>query len=195
MKKTIFIIAALVIAGVLFYGVRSNAPVVEDGYLPIIEDVLGKEARDENLILDKDFDESLDLEGESEIYIDPGFEGIPLPGQNLEDGSDADGEQTAGIESEIKFTGTLEEVNTACFADGECYVRVDGKKVTLLLGWSRDTVGSVRDTDGIGGLEAHIGESVEVYAASTLGGTYTLYGKEDYYVSPITSIDVQANEA
>ena len=89
------------------------------------------------------------------------------------------------------FSGTLEEVNTGCFADAECYVVVDGKHVTVLMGWSRDTVGSVLGLDGIGDLETHIGEEVEVYAQDKSDGTYTLYGSEGFYVklksSDITS--------
>jgi hypothetical protein len=83
---------------------------------------------------------------------------------------------------ETRFAGELQEVNTSCFADGECYAVVDGNKVTLLVGWSQETVGQViGSTDGIGGLQNHLGERVEVFAATTEGG-YTLYGNEDYYL-------------
>jgi len=81
------------------------------------------------------------------------------------------------------FTGTLTEVNTGCFADGECYVMVGDKHVTLLRGWSQDTVGSVIGGDNsIGGLEAFIGSEVEVYAKKTGLNAYTLYGDAGYYV-------------
>jgi hypothetical protein len=76
------------------------------------------------------------------------------------------------------FEGELEEVNTGCYADAECYVVVDGKHVTTLMGWSRDTVGVV-DFDA---LSAAIGQTVEVYAAEKSDGTYTLYGNTAYYV-------------
>lgn len=80
------------------------------------------------------------------------------------------------------FTGKLEQVNTGCFADGECYIVVDGKHITTLRGWSQDIVGTVFGADGIGGLESHIGENVEVYAQDRSDGTYTLYGSEGFYV-------------
>lgn len=80
------------------------------------------------------------------------------------------------------FTGKLEEVNTGCFADGECYVMVDGKHVTTLRGWSRDTVGSVQGVEGFGDLEKYIGKNVEVYAQVNPDNTYTLYGSEGFYV-------------
>lgn len=80
------------------------------------------------------------------------------------------------------FSGKLEEVNTGCFADGECYVVVDGKHVTTLRGWSRDTVGSVQGVEGFGDLEKYIGKNVEVYAQVNPDNTYTLYGSEGFYV-------------
>lgn len=80
------------------------------------------------------------------------------------------------------FSGKLEQVNTGCFADGECYVVVGGKHVTVLMGWSRTTVGSTLGVESFGDLESHIGENVEVYAQMKDDGTYTLYGNESYYV-------------
>ena len=82
-----------------------------------------------------------------------------------------------------KFTGTLSEVSTGCFADGECYVVVGGKHITVLWGWTDEIVGSVRNAEGgIGELEKHIGGSINVYANKLAGGPYTLYGSADYYV-------------
>ena len=81
------------------------------------------------------------------------------------------------------FSGKLEEVNTGCFADGECYIVVSGKHVTVLMGWSQATVGHIMGAESFGDLEARIGSSVEVYAAKTSDGAYTLYGSEDYYVN------------
>jgi len=80
------------------------------------------------------------------------------------------------------FSGTLEEVNTDCFFDGECFVIVDGKHITVLMGWSRDIVGSVQGAEGIGALESHIGAEVEVYAQNKSDDTYTLYGSEEFYI-------------
>ncbi len=80
------------------------------------------------------------------------------------------------------FEGKLEEVNVGCFADGECYVVVDGKHITAIMGWSQETVGSVQGVEGFGDLESHIGEVVEVYAQDKGDGTYTLYGSEGFYI-------------
>lgn len=85
--------------------------------------------------------------------------------------------------SPIVFEGTLESVNTGCFADGECFVMVDGKRITLLRGWSRDTVGSVEGVNGIGNLESHIGDTVRVYAQPVGPDHFTLYGDSEYYLS------------
>jgi hypothetical protein len=80
------------------------------------------------------------------------------------------------------FSGKLEEVNTGCFADAECYVVVDGKHVTAIMGWSQETVGTVQGVEGFGDLENHIGKEVEVYAQDTSYGKYTLYGSEGFYI-------------
>ena len=82
-----------------------------------------------------------------------------------------------------KFSGVLQEVNTGCFADGECYVVVGGKHITTLIGWSNSIVGMVRGVEGFGDLEYFIGETVEVYAGKKSDGTYTLYQDADYYVA------------
>jgi eight-cysteine-cluster-containing protein len=80
------------------------------------------------------------------------------------------------------FSGTLEEVNTGCLADGECYVVVDGKHITILMGWSQKTVGSIIGAPSIGDLESYIGKHVTVYAQDNSDGTYTLYGSAGFYV-------------
>jgi uncharacterized protein YxeA len=80
------------------------------------------------------------------------------------------------------FTGTLQVVDTGCFADGECYVEVDGKHITTVMGWSQKTVGSVIGVEGFGDLEKYIGKKVEVYAQDNSDGTYTLYGSEGFYI-------------
>jgi hypothetical protein len=80
------------------------------------------------------------------------------------------------------FTGTLTRVDTGCFADGECYVKVDGNHVTAIMGWSQETVGTVQGVPGFGDLESHIGEQVEVFAQRLAPGNYTLYGSEAFYI-------------
>jgi len=80
------------------------------------------------------------------------------------------------------FTGTLQKVNTGCFSDGECYIVVDGKHVTAIMGWSQQTVGKVLGVAGFGDLENYIGKPVEVYAQVTPDNKYTLYGSEGFYI-------------
>ena len=83
------------------------------------------------------------------------------------------------------FTGTLTKVDTGCFSDGECFIEVDGKHVTAIMGFSRDTVGKVIGVEGFGDLEQYIGKKVEVYAQVNPDGTYTLYGSEGFYIKVI----------
>lgn len=82
----------------------------------------------------------------------------------------------------INFTGKLESVDTGCFADGECFVIVDGKHITAIRGWSQDVVGSVQGVAGFGDLEQKIGKNVEVYAHDMGDGTYSLYGSAGFYI-------------
>jgi hypothetical protein len=99
-----------------------------------------------------------------------------------------DGDTTVPPPDKLKadtFTGTLTKVDTGCFADGECYVEVDGKKVTAIIGFSQELVGSVIGVDGFGDLESHIGKTVEVYAQDNSDGTYTLYGNQGFYIKVI----------
>lgn len=90
--------------------------------------------------------------------------------------------ETTGKLKADTFTGTLTKVDTGCFADGECYVEVDGKKVTALLGFNQNEVGSVIGVEGFGDLEGSIGKEVEVYAQDNSDGTYTLYGSTGFYI-------------
>jgi hypothetical protein len=87
------------------------------------------------------------------------------------------------------FTGTLTKVDTACFADGECYIEVDGKHVTAITGWSQEIAGTVQGVPGFGDLESHIGEQVEVYAQRLSPGNYTLYGSEGFYIRLLNGSD------
>ncbi len=91
-------------------------------------------------------------------------------------------ETTPGKLKADVFSGTLEEVNEGCYYDAECYVVVDGKHVTVLRGWSQETVGSVQGVENFGDLTKRIGQNVEVYAHDKGDGTYTLYGSAGFYV-------------
>lgn len=94
-------------------------------------------------------------------------------------------EDSSGKLKADTFAGVLEEVDTGCFADGECFVVVDGKRVTAIMGWSTETVGSIQGVDGFGDLEQYVGGRVEVYAQELPDGTYTLYGSEGFYIKTL----------
>ncbi|MEN9552189.1 MAG: hypothetical protein RI935_566 [Candidatus Parcubacteria bacterium] len=80
-----------------------------------------------------------------------------------------------------RFEGTITAYSTACFADGECSITVDGKKVITTIGWSQAVVGRLLGVDSIGDIENKIGRNAKVYAKKTEGG-YTLYGSKEYFV-------------
>ncbi|HSR89259.1 MAG TPA: hypothetical protein VLK22_02550 [Candidatus Udaeobacter sp.] len=92
------------------------------------------------------------------------------------------GQNTNGKLKVANFSGKLEKVDTGCFADGECFVQVDGKHITTLLGFNRDTVGSVQGVENFGSLQEIIGKEVNVYAQDKGDGTFTLYGNKDFYI-------------
>jgi hypothetical protein len=79
------------------------------------------------------------------------------------------------------FEGLVTSFSTGCYADGECSVSVDGKKVITTIGWSQETVGTLRGVPDLGEVEKHIGGRAKVYAKKVEGG-YSLYGSKDYYV-------------
>ncbi len=87
------------------------------------------------------------------------------------------------INTEERFSGTIQSVSTACFADGICSVTIDGKKVVTTVGWSQAIVGSIKGTvNSIGDIEtSKIGARANVYAQKTVDG-YTLYGNSAYYI-------------
>lgn len=81
------------------------------------------------------------------------------------------------------FSGPLTEVNTGCFADGECYAVVDGKHITLTVGRRQEVVGTIVGAKSIADLESYIGQTATVYAKVQGDGTYTLYGNASYYLA------------
>ena len=108
--------------------------------------------------------------------------GEPNPSGNRVVPPSTTDDQTSGKLKVANFAGKLEAVNTGCFADGECYVVVAGKHVTVQTGWSREVVGSIQGAASIGDLQSLIGQEVEVYAQDKGDGTYTLYGNAGFYV-------------
>ena len=79
------------------------------------------------------------------------------------------------------FEGTITAYSIACFADGECSITIDGKKVVTTIGRSQQVVGKVIGVPDFGSIENKIGAHAKVYARKTIDG-YTLYGSNDYYV-------------
>ncbi len=102
----------------------------------------------------------------------------------------------SGMET-INFSGELEDVNVGCFADGECYVVIDGKHVTVLIGRVQQAVGTIIGVDSFGGLENFVGEKVEIFAQDLGSEKYTLYGSEAFYLKVLEAggAGVRINES
>lgn len=80
------------------------------------------------------------------------------------------------------FEGTVTAHSLGCFADGECSVTVDGKKVVTTVGRMQGPLGEVTGIPYFAAIENNIGAHAKVYAKKTDGG-YTLYGNTEYYVN------------
>jgi peptidoglycan hydrolase-like protein with peptidoglycan-binding domain len=82
-----------------------------------------------------------------------------------------------------RFSGKIDAVSTACFADGECSITIDGKKVITTIGWVQaNALGSIKGVPSIGDAEKCIGSRARIYAEKVDQKTYTLYGNNAYYV-------------
>ena len=108
--------------------------------------------------------------GESSVrdVVQDSEEGVPAAGQDAT--------------ADMTFTGTLEEVHEGCYVDAECYVVVDGKHVTVMMGWRNEVAGSVQGVSDFGALTGRLGAQMEVYARENGEDRYTLYGNKDFYI-------------
>ncbi len=89
-----------------------------------------------------------------------------------------------GVPNAIVFSGTLQSFESACIHDGECYVVIDGRKVTILVGRSAESVGQLREVS-LATLQEYIGKRFEVYALSLGDDSFTLYGNDTFYLRPL----------
>ncbi|KFN41228.1 hypothetical protein [Arenimonas oryziterrae] len=81
---------------------------------------------------------------------------------------------------EEKFSGVVEKVDTGCFADGMCYMQIDGRRVVFGMGWSRETWGQVAPLEPI---ENYVGKRVDVFCKRREGDCW-LAGSAVYYIRP-----------
>jgi hypothetical protein len=81
---------------------------------------------------------------------------------------------------ERRFVGTVESIDTGCYADGECSMRIDGRKVVWLRGWSRATWGHVQQPPDVG---TYVGKRVEVWC-KVEDDHCTLEGNAGYFIRP-----------
>lgn len=98
--------------------------------------------------------------------------------------------------AEPVLTGTLDAIDTACFADGVCSATIDGKTVVLMSGFRMPPVpplGRLIGADSIGDLEGMIGAHARLYAAtgSDEAYDYTLYGSKDYYLEVVPAVPAE----
>ncbi len=89
---------------------------------------------------------------------------------------------------EKRFTGTITEVNTGCWSDGTCSLRVDNTWIITEYGGLTPNGPTLPEGKLIGfsfrnDVHTYIGRMVEVYAKDMSDGkTLTIYGSPNYYV-------------
>lgn len=88
--------------------------------------------------------------------------------------------RVALADGEMIFSGIVEEVDTGCYADGVCFMTVDGQKVVFGLGWSRSEWGEVEPVEPI---MDYVGKRVLVYCKRHEDDC-RLEGSADYYIRP-----------
>ena len=81
---------------------------------------------------------------------------------------------------ERRFVGTVESIDTGCYADGVCSMQIDGRKVVWLRGWSRATWGQVQQPPDVG---EYVGKRVEVWC-KVEDDHCTLEGNAGYFIRP-----------
>ena len=81
---------------------------------------------------------------------------------------------------ERRFIGTVDSIDTGCYADGVCSMMIDGKQVVWLRGWSRATWGQVQQPPDVG---EYVGKEVEVWC-KVEDDHCTLEGNAGYFIRP-----------
>ena len=81
---------------------------------------------------------------------------------------------------ERRFVGTVDSIDTGCYADGVCSMQVDGKQVVWMRGWSRATWGQVQQPPDVGD---YVGKQVEVWC-KVEEDHCTLEGNAAYFIRP-----------
>ena len=80
----------------------------------------------------------------------------------------------------LRFSGTVQAVDTGCFVDATCTATVDGIVVTTMSGERLNS-----PVWGEPNALPQIGQRVEVHCLQPAPGHCTLKGRRDYHLRPI----------
>jgi hypothetical protein len=88
----------------------------------------------------------------------------------------------SGRNNEHKFIGTIESIDTGCWADAVCSMKISGDTIVFGRGWSSETFGELIGFDQakLGG-EEYLGRRVEVFGKKGESGT-SISGSRKYYI-------------
>jgi hypothetical protein len=91
---------------------------------------------------------------------------------------------------ESKFTGVITDINTGCWSDGTCSIKVGDRWVVAEVGGLRAPGSVSEERGGLLGISfdkdmgRYIGKKVEVFAkqSGASGNELTIYGSSSYYI-------------
>ncbi len=83
------------------------------------------------------------------------------------------------------FAGFLEGMDTGCFAEMECFLVIDGKKLIVEEYGNENVRGTTPDVEEFIEFFNHMGSFVELKAMKIDDENYSLYGSEDYFIKII----------
>lgn len=87
-------------------------------------------------------------------------------------------------EGSTVFSGTVNEIDVGCYADGICKINVDGKWVEFGRGWYQGPSGQFIGFSNIDDISGKMVE-VRVLPAEFEGYDYTILGDERLYIKAI----------
>jgi hypothetical protein len=95
---------------------------------------------------------------------------------------------TTNINQNVKFTGTITEINNECWSDGTCSIEVNDKWIVAEIGAEHppgskiEIRGNLININFTQDTNKYIGKRVEIYAKQLNSSNFTIYGDTSYYI-------------
>ena len=98
-----------------------------------------------------------------------------------------------GKTQEIKFIGTINDVDHSCWVDGTCRIKINNLWIVAEYGGERPRGYSTEVRGELTGIsfsnvnDPYIGKQAEVYAKVVSDNLLTIYGDKKYYIKLVSS--------